>query len=255
MTASTTLSNKEEQVEGCGLEGPLLEFRAVSKAFGVQRVLDGFHLTLGRGEVVALLGPSGCGKTTVLNAAAGLVDPDEGRVIARAARVGYVFQEPRLIPWKTALENVLFALPASKKKRGSPEAMRLLSRLGLKEAADVYPRKLSGGMKQRVSIARMLVCEPDLLLMDEPFSALDVVLKQRLQDELIGLLEDRRKGALYATHDPKEAARLADRLFVMAEAGVWQEIPVEKPRRDREGGYLERMAGEISDHLMEEERV
>ena len=255
MTASTTVSNKNEQGAGRDSEGPLLEFRAVSKAFGVQRVLDRFSLTLARGEVVALLGPSGCDKTTVLNAAAGLVAPDEGRIIARAARVGYVFQEPRLIPWKTALENVLFVLPASKKKRGRPEAIRLLSRLGLEEAANVYPAKLSGGMKQRVSIARMLVCEPDLLLMDEPFSALDVVLKQKLQDELMGLLEDRRKGALYATHDPKEAARLADRLFVMAEAGVWRAFPVEKPRRDRESGYLERMAQEISDHLMEEERA
>lgn len=254
MTASTTVSHRSQAVRR-DPEAPLLEFRAVSKVFGDHRVLDRFSLTLERGEVVALLGPSGCGKSTVLNAAAGLVSPDEGRVTAQAARVGYVFQEPRLIPWKTALENVLFVMPASRKRRGEPEARRLLSRLGLEGAAHVYPSQLSGGMRQRVSIARMLVCEPDLLLMDEPFSALDVALKQKLQDELTGLLEDRRKGALYATHDPKEAARLADRLLVVDESGAWREILLEQPRSARESGYLERTAEEISDYLMEEERV
>lgn len=225
---------------------PLMEFRSVTKGFGGLRVVDRLSLAVGRGEVIALLGRSGCGKSTVLNLAAGLLAPDGGSVQRRAERVGYAFQEPRLIPWRTALENVVFAAPAAER-----EAREVLGRLGLGEAVGAYPHQLSGGMRQRVSIARMLVCGPELLLMDEPTSALDVALKRELQEALARLLEEGVAGALCATHDPREAARLADRLLLMDRAaGPAREMVPEKPRRERDEGDLDEMEREIRRQLM-----
>lgn len=166
---------------------PVLELRGVTKCYGARCVVEDLSLTVRRGEVVALLGPSGCGKTTILHLAAGVVGPERGDVV-RASRIGYVFQEPRLIPWRTALDNVLFVAGADRRERERhrPRAVELLTALGLGEAMHAYPRALSGGMRQRVSIARMLVRAPELILLDEPMSALDGARKDELGDRARG---------------------------------------------------------------------
>ncbi len=150
---------------------PVLELRGVCKSYGAQRVVEDLSLTVRRGEVVALLGPSGCGKTTILQMAANVVGPDRGQVVRRALRIGYVFQEPHLISWRSALENVLFVAGPGRREREElrPRAVGLLVALGLGAAMHAYPRALSGGMRQCVSIARMLVGGPELLLMDDPY--------------------------------------------------------------------------------------
>jgi len=213
---------------------PVLELRDVTKSYGAKRVVEDLSLTVHRGEVVALLGPSGCGKTTILQLAAGAVRPDRGDVI-RAPRIGYVFQEPRLIPWRTALDNVLFVAGAGRREREAhrPRAAELLIALGLEEALHAYPRTLSGGMRQRVAIARMLVRAPELILLDEPLSALDGARKDELQELFADLLDAGEAGALYVTHDPREAARLADRLVHLDGPGKRRFTSIDTPRARR----------------------
>ncbi|EJW13525.1 ABC transporter related protein [Rhodovulum sp. PH10] len=197
----------------------MLRFDKISLGFGDGPVLKNFSLEVLPGEVVVLLGRSGCGKTTLLRLAAGLLRPDAGRVANGFSRTAVVFQEPRLLPWSSARENVAFALAA----RGVPPAERdacakaLLARFGF-AAADMEkrPLALSGGMQSRVAIARALVVEPDLVLMDEPFAALDIGLRRDLQDLVRETVESTRRAVLFVTHDVTEAVRLADRLVVLS---------------------------------------
>ncbi len=182
-----------------------------------------FSLTARPGEFVALLGPSGCGKSTVLNAVAGFVRPAEGRVLVDGEPVtrpgadrGMVFQQHSLFPWKTIIDNVEFGL----KMRGVGRASRnstartFLHLVGLGGFEKAYPAQLSGGMQQRVGIARVLVNEPRVMLMDEPFAALDAQTREFMQRELLRIWEETRKTALFITHDIKEAVYLADRVIV-----------------------------------------
>jgi len=220
----------------------ILELNKVQKSFKTNdaqlKVLDDLSLTVQAGELVALVGPSGCGKTTLLNLVAGLIEPDQGQVTKRAnLRLAYVFQEPRLLPWKTVGDNISFVqdnflLPSE--ARGIRED--LLQKTGLLASQDVYPAQLSGGMKQRLEIARALSVQPQLLLMDEPFKSLDVALKYQLQDLI--LAEQAKEGfaVLFITHDPIEAVMLADRVIVLSDkpTRIHEELFIDMPRELRQ---------------------
>ncbi|MGC5324699.1 ABC transporter ATP-binding protein [Brevibacillus sp. SYSU BS000544] len=224
----------------------LLRFESVSKSFRGNLVLDNFSFSLNQGEVIALLGPSGCGKTTILNIAAGLIRQSGGTVSVHTEELGYVFQEPRLIPWKTILDNVLFALEKDEKKAKMEKARAVLQKVGLEHVSHFYPKQLSGGMKQRVSIARALVVDPKVILMDEPFSALDVSLKKELQQDVIRLIEEHGIGVLYVTHDPEEAARLADRVLIFSKScSSANEIPLPVNRSERDEADIVRIKKEL----------
>jgi len=185
--------------------------------------LSGIDLIVGQGEFVAVVGPSGCGKSTLLLIAAGLVPPSRGRVVfdghaSSQPLTAFVFQEFALFDWRTILENVAFGLEV----RRIPAAVRLarardLIRLvGLEGFEDRYPSELSGGMRQRVGIARALCVDPAVLLMDEPLSALDAQTRQLMQEEILGIWERTHKTVLYVTHNIQEAAFLADRIVLLS---------------------------------------
>ncbi|MGO9674278.1 MAG: ABC transporter ATP-binding protein [Methylocella sp.] len=197
----------------------MLTLSALGMEFGGEATIAALDLAIRAGEFVVALGPSGCGKTTLLRLAAGSLAPTSGRIENGFKRVAMVFQEPRLLPWFDALDNAAFALKAL--GRPAPERRRtahgILRRLGLSdEDCAKRPATLSGGMRQRVAIARALAIEPDLLLMDEPFVALDVGLRRDLQN-LVRAEADRTGSAvLFVTHDIAEAVRLASRIIVLS---------------------------------------
>lgn len=202
-----------------------LALEGIGHSYFGKTVIEDFDLTLGSGEVVALIGPSGCGKTTILQIAADLVEPSRGKVSRHYDRHAVVFQEPRLLPWLTTLDNIAYGLRVS----GTPShtardhaAERALE-VGL-EPADFakYPVELSGGMRQRASVARALAVSPQLIYFDEPFTAVDVGLKRILQDLVIDAASRDSFSALFVTHDLAEAVRVANRLVVLstAEGGV-----------------------------------
>jgi NitT/TauT family transport system ATP-binding protein len=195
----------------------------VGHAYFGRRVLDGIDLSVGPGEVVALVGPSGCGKSTLAHVAAGLVIPARGRVVRRYARHAMAFQEPRLMPWADARDNVAYPLrlAAVRARDRRARAEAAAARVGL-EARDLekFPVELSGGMKQRVAMARALVVDPDMVFFDEPFTALDVALRRRLQDLVAQAAAEARFAALFITHDLAEAARIAHRIAVLAPDGA-----------------------------------
>ena len=185
----------------------MLKLEEISVRFGEKRVLDRCSLRLGKGERVALMGPSGCGKTTLARTALFLQKPDSGTVSCGFARVAAVFQEPRLLPWMTAAENVNLVLSDS--DRTMEDARAWLERLELGDAAALYPSELSGGMRQRVSIARALAVKPELLIMDEPFKAMDEALKDRVLRVTAEALGD--AALLLITHSEREAMTLGCR--------------------------------------------
>src|SRR5579885_1479333 len=203
------------------------------------RALEGVSFTVRDGEIVALIGPSGCGKTTALRIAMGLETATAGRVTVDGKEVracghdrGIVFQQAELLPWLTAQENVEFGLEM-KGMRGEllhQTARRYLELVGLQASSNRRPYQLSGGMQQRVGIARALAIDPKVLLMDEPFGALDAQTREGLQAELLDLHARTQKTILFVTHDLDEAVVLADRVVVMREGRVRETIPVPLPR-------------------------
>ncbi|PID96592.1 MAG: nitrate ABC transporter ATP-binding protein [Actinomycetales bacterium] len=207
----------------------MVKLEAVSKSFNGHRVLSELSFHLQEGEIVGLLGRSGVGKTTVLQVISGLTPPDSGSVRVAASRIGYIFQEPRLIPWKTAMQNVCFPLKALGLAKNEAElaGRAYLARMDLMRFADHYPHQLSGGMRQRVSIARAFVIEPDLLLMDEPFSALDPELKESMHVLIREMLTQRPITALYVSHNPAEVSKIAHKVCVLSENGELREMPPE----------------------------
>jgi sulfonate transport system ATP-binding protein len=217
----------------------LLELHVAAKSFGERRVLHEVDITVSCGEIVSLVGPSGCGKSTLLRIVAGL-DRDyqgwarvEGQEVQLHLRsVGFVFQEPRLLPWLTVADNVGFeAGPGGGR---DPRVAELLAEVGLADWAQAYPKQLSGGMAQRVAIARGLFTQPALLLLDEPFSAVDAFTRMRLQDTLLEVARRHGTTLLLVTHDVDEAAYLCDRVLVMgARPGVIRrevEVSLLRPR-------------------------
>lgn len=223
-----------------------LDVRHVSKRFGSVDVLINQSLSVSEGEFVALLGPSGCGKSTLLQIINGLVETDSGSVILNGEDItgrtgpgrGMVFQGADLFPWRSAIENVAFGLEVMGVPRGEriEQAREYLNLVGLSGFEDSWPHQLSGGMQQRVGIARAFCVKPSLLMMDEPFGALDVQTRDILQDELIRIWEAERKMVVFVTHGIEEALYLADRILVFSKrpAHVLKEIvvPFARPRRD-----------------------
>jgi NitT/TauT family transport system ATP-binding protein len=182
-------------------------------------------LSVAAGEFVAIVGPTGCGKSTLLNAAAGLLTPSRGevdvfgaRLSGLNARAGYLFQAEALMPWKTALANVAVALEPMRVPAAEAQerALKWLARVGLKSFAQSYPHMLSGGQRKRVALAQMLIRDPEILLMDEPFGPLDAQTRQIMGNLLLKLWADNRKAVMFVTHDLEEAIALADRVVVMS---------------------------------------
>ncbi len=195
-----------------------LELTRVGHAYFGRTVLDRIDLVVGASEVVALVGPSGCGKSTLVHIAAGVVEPLRGTVRRGYGCHAMVFQEPRLLPWATARDNIAYPLRIAGMRRAerSARAEIAAARASFDVAdLDKYPVELSGGMRQRVAIARALSLEPDFIYFDEPFTALDVALKRRMQDLVIEASRASRFAALFVTHDLIEAARIAHRIVVL----------------------------------------
>ena len=213
---------------------PEISFKGVSKTFGrpgsddVFRAVDNLSLAIARGELVAILGKTGCGKSTMFNMIAGLGEPSEGLVRVQGrdpfkefesfrGKIAVVFQNDRLLPWRTALGNVELGLEML--ERPVPERREIgrawLARLGLAGHEDDYPHQLSGGMRQRVSIARAFATNASILLCDEPFSALDEMTGQKLRDEFVSLVRENGKTAIFITHSISEALQIGDRIVVL----------------------------------------
>ena len=229
---------------------PSLELTSLGKTYstghGPSVIVKDFNLRVNEGEFVCIVGHSGCGKSTVLSIAMGLNDATEGGVIVAGREVigpgldrGVVFQSPALLPWLTARENVLLAVEQVNDRKTNKErnavAVAFLASVGLNAVADCYPDQLSAGMRQRVGIARAFALTPKVLLLDEPFSLLDVVTRMELQDELISLCAETHKTVLMVTHDVDEALLLADRIVLMtngpaATIGEILSVPFERPR-------------------------
>jgi NitT/TauT family transport system ATP-binding protein len=195
-----------------------LALENVGHAYLGRTVLEGVDLDVGHGEIVALVGPSGCGKSTLAHLAAGLTEPRAGRVMRRYDRHAMIFQDPSLLPWATAAGNVDYVLRLKGMARADRRARisEVAAQVAL-EPADLakYPVELSGGMRQRVAIARALAVAPDFLFFDEPFTALDVALRRRMQDLVIAICAGAGLSGLFITHDLHEAARVAHRIAVL----------------------------------------
>jgi len=216
---------------------PVVALEGVTKRYANGTLaVRGVDLAIDQGDFVSLLGPSGCGKSTVLRMVAGLISPTTGRIALAgesAGDIGFVFQEPTLMPWGTTLKNVMLPLRLAGVPRSEAEARAAaaLASVGLAGFEQSYPRGLSGGMKMRVSIARALVTKPRLLLMDEPFAALDEITRHRLNNDLLSLWEDERFTAIFVTHSVFESVYLSRRIIVMAArpGRVVEDLAVEAP--------------------------
>ncbi|MCD5416610.1 ATP-binding cassette domain-containing protein [Candidatus Bipolaricaulota bacterium] len=204
----------------------MIRFEGVDKSFADLSVLQAVSFNIGNGETAALLGPSGSGKTTILRLIVGAIAPDQGGVDVPATSAGYVFQEPRLLPWRTARQNIALPLRARgwHKKRSLTEADKWLVRLGLQGFENYYPSQLSGGMMQRVSIGRALAISPEVLLMDEPFSGLNMELRETLLTLVCDVIADGKLTTLYVTHYLPEAIRIAERVLMLNSNGELREL-------------------------------
>lgn len=217
--------------------------------YDTRLILDDVSLAAEPGQIIGLMGPSGCGKTTLLNLLAGLLSPTAGDVMPDPDRTAYVFQEPRLFPWYSTVENIAIGL---KTRVGSLSQRRQLARalaekVGLEDATDLYPQQLSGGMKQRVNLARAFAVDPRLLLLDEPFSSLDIGVRQQLQGLVMNWVQQHQTVAILVTHDLAEAAMMADRLLVLSPRPGrivyrWQN---ELPPQRRDPAYVYRVLSQL----------
>jgi len=211
-----------------------LTLENVSHSYGNVAVLKDLNLTVNPGEIVVLVGPSGCGKTTILNLLSGHIKPVSG-TIQREGIIRTVYQHDGLFPWLTVSENISMGLRSTKEvDQREKELTELIELIRLQGFEDHYPHQLSGGMRQRVELARVLAGDSDILLMDEPFSALDYQTRLRMRHELIRLLEQRPRTVVFVTHDIEEAAQLADRVLVLSNrpATICRELKIkeQKPR-------------------------
>lgn len=221
-----------------GQRPKLLEMQGVDKTFtNVVMALRKMTLTVNEGDFISLLGPSGCGKSTALRLISGLMPPTAGRIVweggSRAGDLGMVFQEPTLMPWATVAQNVWlpFRLRGTSFRAVEGDIVEALRLVGLEKFRDAYPRELSGGMKMRVSIARALVTNPRLILMDEPFAALDEITRQKLNNDLLALKAKIGCTVIFVTHSVFESVFLSDRVIVMAArpGRVIRELTVDAP--------------------------
>lgn len=204
----------------------MITLERVSKSFDSLEVLYDVSLHVADNEIVGMVGPSGSGKTTILKLITGIVTPDSGRVAVATGRLGYAFQEPRLLPWRTALDNVAAPLRAQGTKREAARATaaRWLERVGLAGFERYHPAELSGGMAQRVSLARAFAVDPSVLLMDEPFANVDSELKESLIAILASIIEECGTTVVYVTHELPEAIGLADRIVELTPQHALREL-------------------------------
>lgn len=249
-----TLPNPQQESTDVSPNSDFLQIDSVSKIYptptGVYPVLEGVDLNVQKGQFVCVIGHSGCGKSTLLNMVAGFLEPTDGEVRLEDAKIVepgpdrmVVFQNYALLPWKSVYDNVFLAVKTVYRDKPKDELHEItqkhLEMVGLTEAADKSPSQISGGMKQRVSIARALAIRPKVLILDEPFGALDPITREELQDELLDIWREHNLTVLMITHDIDEALYLADRLVMMtngpsATIGEVMEIPFNRPRnRDR----------------------
>src|SRR5262245_17995293 len=238
-----------------------LTFERVERCYSAFEALKGFSLDISPAEVVCLLGPSGSGKTTLLRIAAGIEKPTGGRVLINdleaagperfvppeRRNVGLMFQDFALFPHLTIRDNVAFGLKALGREVAAREAVAALARVGLERSAGAYPHTLSGGDQQRVALARALLPRPAVMLMDEPFSGLDVQLRERLQEETLALLRETRATSLIVTHAPSEAIRMGDRIAVMHGGRVIQADKAEELYRNPADLFVARLFSEINE--------
>ena len=257
--AVAAVDRSEAPPAGAGRLPAAVHVEGVTQVFGrgTPAVLDGVDLQVAPGEFVCLIGASGCGKSTLLNLIAGLTEPTAGRVEVSAGRPALMFQEPALLPWLTAARNVELALRA----RGVPrherreEAERLLGLVNLAGQGRKRVHELSGGMRQRVALARALAQASPVLLMDEPFAALDAITRDVLHQELIRVWEAQQLSVVFVTHNVREAARLGQRVVLMGSrpGRVVREWQVDLPQpRTIESPAVSSLAAEITRHLHEE---
>ena len=209
-------------------ENKIVKIRDISMNYhtvkGETKVIDNINLDIYRGEIVVFIGPSGCGKSTLLSIIAGLIKPTKGEVFingerlsGRTEKIGYMFQRDHLFEWRTIFQNVLIGLEIQGKVSDEDKelAKKMLNAYGLSEFKNSYPRQLSGGMRQRAALIRTLIVKPELLLLDEPFSALDYQTRLAIADEVGIILKEEKKTALMVTHDISEAISIADRVVVL----------------------------------------
>ena len=212
-------------------------FPAIERGSRPTTAIDDLSFEIDGNVFASVVGPSGCGKSTLLNIVSRIEPPTAGAVTVfqddRPARFGYVFQDPRLLPWRTVMQNMLYVL--DEHGDGAREQAReYLEMVGLEDAGDKFPAQLSGGMQQRVGIARAFSVEPDLLLMDEPFSHLDAITARGLREQLQEIWARTKKTVLFVTHDVMEAVQLSDRIIVLAPGGrMYADIPIALPRPRR----------------------
>ena len=219
----------------------LLDIHVARKSFATTTVLNDIHLQLQPRETVSLLGPSGCGKSTLLRIVAGLEKDFEGQLLSHTEQLAFAFQEARLMPWLTVQQNIGFS---DDDRYDKAWVAQLIEEVGLSDFADALPKALSGGMAQRVAIARGLYSRPRVLLLDEPFSAVDAFTRMKLQDLLLQLAERHAIALLLVTHDVDEALYLSDRVLVMDNrpSRIRQELAVQLPHpRDRRDPLLARL--------------
>jgi NitT/TauT family transport system ATP-binding protein len=221
---------------------PSVALRAVTMAFGDFVAVRDVSLTVTDGEFLAVVGPTGCGKSTILNAIAGLLQPAAGdvellgrMVSGLSPEIGYLFQQDALLPWKTALDNIAMGpiFRGTSRAEARTQAQDWLAKVGLAAFAGRYPHQLSGGQKKRVQMAQALINGPQVILMDEPFSALDVHTRHLMQNELLRLWQEQRRAVVFITHDLEEAIALSDRVLVLSAGPASRpvaEFPVSLPR-------------------------
>jgi NitT/TauT family transport system ATP-binding protein len=236
-----------------------LRIEEASVSFGSVEVFRHLSLEISRGEFVAVVGPSGCGKTTLLNLFSGFLKPSSGRVIC-SGRVRMVYQHDSLLPWQSAGQNIALGLRdirnGAERERQLKEMLQLIN---LEEFAESYPHQLSGGMRQRVELARALAGDTDILLLDEPFSSLDYLTRLRLRRELARMLEELPRTVVLVTHDIEEAAQLADRILVLSHrpARICRELQValHRPRELTHPQVVETVHSILAEFGLEQDRV
>lgn len=221
----------------------------ITHQYGSRLVLDEISLSVKPSQILCLMGPSGCGKTTLLNLLAGLVSPTAGKVAPSLSSVAYVFQEPCLFPWYTTVENIAIGLKAQgvNQARRRQRARTLAEKVGLADATHLYPQQLSGGMKQRVNLARAFAINPSLLLLDEPFSSLDLGTRGQAQKLVMNWVAEHETTAILVTHDLAEAVLMADHLIVFSARPArmvycWEN---EKPPQQRDAAYIYRILAQL----------
>jgi len=228
----------------------MLTLSQITHKYMFDNVVEDISLSVAQGEVVSLVGPSGCGKTTLLSICAGLLDPSEGKITNEFDCTSMVFQEDRLLPWRKAWQNIAMGLKARgigrSKQRTAAEKMATRLRL-TPDDLEKYPDELSGGMRQRVAIGRALAISPDLLLLDEPFSALDIGLRRELQDLVMEQIRDNNLTAVFITHDLLEAVRISSRILVFKpEPGrIIREIKIDMPFEQRTDRFVYQQVGQL----------